>query len=94
MFPATERTALIDPATAAALVDYDIDTRRATVQRNAVLRSRPRLEKWAAKVELEIDEEFIAEPTLRELMDIAGRIIGVGDFRPEKSGPFGRFRVA
>jgi len=92
-FAATERTTLIDPIGGKPLTDYDIDTRRAVVQRQAVLRSRPRLENWQAVVELEYDEEFIVESTLVELMEIAGRIIGVGDYRPEKSGPFGRFDV-
>jgi hypothetical protein len=31
--------------------------------------------------------------TLREVLERAGRLVGILDFRPEKGGRFGKFRV-
>ena len=32
-----------------------------------------------------------AFPTLRAIVEDAGRLVGLGDFRVEKNGPFGKF---
>lgn len=92
LFPATEITPLLTPD-GEPLDEYDIDVRRAVVQRQAVNRARPKFEKWAASVAFDLDEEFLPEPVLRDLLEIGGKTVGVGDFRPECSGPFGRFRL-
>jgi hypothetical protein len=94
VFAATEQTSLLDPDTGEVLRNYEVDTRRVMVQRNGVLRSRAKLPRWAGVVEFEYDEEFISPEHIVELLSIAGRTVGVGDFRPQKSGPFGRFVVA
>jgi hypothetical protein len=73
---------------------WSTDVRRVVVQRNAVLRGRARFEEWAATVHFEHDPDFIAAEQVAELLTIGGRTVGVGDYRPERSGPFGRFEVA
>jgi hypothetical protein len=35
-----------------------------------------------------IDDEMIVE-----VGNIGGRLVGIGDYRPEKSGPFGRYTI-
>lgn len=55
---------------------------------------RPKFKKWSVDMEVEFDTSAISEKTVRELIDAAGRKIGVGDFRPSKNGPFGRYKVA
>lgn len=92
VFAADELTPLFTPDGTPAH-DFEIDQRRVVLQRAAIVRSRPKLTKWAATVRLEVDEEFIGETQVRELLAIGGRTIGVGDYRPEKSGPFGRFTI-
>lgn len=78
---------------------YTIDTRRAVVQRNGVMRSRPRLDNWQLPLTLEIEEQDIPivpsdiPAQLLEVFREGGRRIGVGDFRLEKNGPFGKFGV-
>lgn len=37
--------------------------------------------------------EMLDAAIVRELFDIAGSKIGLGDFRPDRRGPFGRFTV-
>lgn len=68
-----------------------IDKRRVVIQRNAVTRSRPALkEGWKAKFILMVNlPEYVSPQKLNYLLQQAGRIIGLADFRPS----FGRFNV-
>lgn len=70
--------------------DY-IDRRRVLIQRNAITRERPAIrEGWEATIELMVlVPEYIDRTTLLEVIGNAGRLIGVGDFRPT----YGRFAV-
>ena len=70
--------------------DY-LDTRRVMVQRAGVNRTRPAMRiGWKADFELQIlTPEYIDQHFLLEVISMAGRLIGVGDFRPT----FGRFNV-
>lgn len=70
--------------------DY-LDTRRVTVQRNGINRTRPAMKiGWKATFELAVNlPEYIDRQMLREVIEQAGRLIGVGDFRPT----FGRFGI-
>jgi hypothetical protein len=75
---------------------YAIDRRRAVVQRQGILRSRPLLKNWTLDFDLLVNEEDVsakAFPTLRLICEDAGRRVGIGDFRIEKNGPFGKFVV-
>lgn len=54
---------------------------------------RPRFDEWSLKFTLEVDAQMFGADTVRELVDIAGQRIGLGDFRPSRKGPFGRFKV-
>lgn len=79
--------------------DYDgptPDCRRGTNPNGgeAVVLLRPKFARWAFEVEIEIDDKKVEPSTVRELLNIAGSAVGVGDFRPAKRGPFGRFKVA
>ena len=71
--------------------DYE-DRRRVTVQRNGITRIRPALkEGWTATIRLMVNiPEYVDTFLLRSVLDDAGRLVGVGDFRPT----FGRFTVA
>lgn len=62
------------------------------VGRSRVLRTRARFETpWSAEFTVEGDDELVDIPMLEAWLDIAGRRIGLGDWRPEKSGVHGRF---
>jgi len=54
---------------------------------------RPKFTTWGFWATLEIDESQIREEMVRSLVATAGSRIGLGDFRPAKKGPFGRFVV-
>jgi hypothetical protein len=64
---------------------------RVVVQRNGVTRVRPAMKAgWSVDIDLMVNlPEYIPADALHEVLVNAGRLIGVGDFRPT----FGRFAV-
>lgn len=67
------------------------DKRRVTIQRSGITRTRPAL-KEGRKVKMMfqvLTPEYISPELLNETLQSAGRLVGVGDFRPT----FGRFQV-
>jgi hypothetical protein len=68
--------------------DYE-DARRAVIQRNGVTRVRPAIRAgYTFDVTIMVNiPEYISLDDLQEIGEIAGRMIGIGDFRPT----FGRF---
>jgi hypothetical protein len=75
--------------------DWSVDTRPVRIPSTGgrVLRHRPIFERWSLEFHLLIDTEILAEKVARQLVDIAGSRIGLGDFRPACKGPYGRFVV-
>ena len=70
--------------------DY-VDQRRVMIQRNAITRQRPAfLAGWRATFDIQVVlSEYIGSQDLHAAIVNAGRLIGVGDFRPT----YGRFQV-
>lgn len=58
-----------------------------------ILRHRPIFHDWEVSFEIELDTEIMSASLLREIVDAAGKRIGLGDFRPDRRGPFGKFLV-
>ncbi len=73
--------------------EYTIDRRPCVVGKARILRCRPCWPKWCVRVPLEIDTAILSVHQVREALALAGRIKGIGDYRPEKGGGFGRFKV-
>lgn len=72
--------------------DWDyLDRRRVTVQRAGINRTRPAMKVgWRVSFDIMVMlPEYIDRTALRETLENAGRLIGVGDFRPT----YGRFGV-
>ena len=63
------------------------------VQRARVLRTRARFDKWALTFIVDCDEEQVDKQQLRAWLEIGGSRIGLGDWRPSKSGFHGRFKT-
>ena len=68
-----------------------LDRRRAIVGRAAVSRERPAIKAgWEAEVHLMVNlPEYIDRDLLHAVMTDAGRLVGVGDFRPS----YGRYSI-
>lgn len=73
--------------------NYAIDRRSVVVGKARVLRCRPCYSHWRMEVPLEIDMAILSKEIVKEILMLAGRFPGIGDYRPEKGGAFGRFRV-
>lgn len=86
-----EETVLFNSETGKSIRDYQVDCRTVVVQRARIVRARPKIWPWAARLVLELNDDFISAGATLELLNIAGMIAGIGDFRPEKRGWFGRY---
>ncbi len=60
---------------------------------NATIRYRPEFKKWSAKLEAEIDGDLLRTEDIVNLIERAGFGVGVGQWRPEKGGEYGRFKI-
>jgi len=76
--------------------EWAVDARTVVVPatKGRVNRFRPRLDAWELEFRIHVFDERMTAATLQRILEDAGRLIGIGDYRPEKTGPFGRFRVA
>lgn len=74
---------------------WEVDTRPVRIPSTGgrILCHRPSFNDWRLEFTLVIDTEMIQPQLVRDIMDAAGKRIGLGDFRPACKGPFGRFRV-
>lgn len=59
----------------------------------ADLRYRPQFDEWSVDVNVEYDADLLRPTDIINLIDRAGFGVGVGEWRPEKGGEFGRFAV-
>jgi len=77
------------------VTDFEVDARPVTIPatKGKVMRYRARCNEWAARVTVRINEELISEQLVRQLFAEGGQQIGIGDFRPEKGGPFGTWSI-
>jgi hypothetical protein len=77
------------------LFEFEVDSRPVTITatKGRVMRHRPRIEKWSLRFTATLEDDLISSDTARAILTHAGRIKGIGDFRPEKRGPFGRFAI-
>lgn len=65
------------------------DQRSAKVGTSRVIRTRPLFSGWECEVTIMFDPELIDREALDSIIEIVGRQIGIGDYRPK----FGRFEV-
>ena len=63
------------------------------VQRNRIMRTRARFYDWTCTFIVDSDDELVDKSMLETWLDIAGRRMGLGDWRPATSGHFGRFET-
>jgi len=75
------------------LQDIEVDSRPVVIQRARIMRHRAKLESWSLSFNLQIDEEILPLDDVHQILNDSGRRSGIGDFRPQKGGPFGRFNI-
>lgn len=57
------------------------------------LRYRPEFRNWSVDITAEIDADMLKPDDVIALVNRAGFGVGIGDWRPEKGGEFGRFEI-
>ena len=60
---------------------------------NAEVRFRGMFDEWETLLEIEYVASSIDEESLLSLVDAGGQFVGVGDWRPEKTGQFGTYEI-
>jgi hypothetical protein len=75
--------------------EYIIDARAVVVPATGgrVVRYRPRLDEWEISFDITYEENLLKAAQVRRIVDDAGSLCGLLDYRPNRKGPFGRFMV-
>lgn len=75
---------------------WDVIDKRSAVNRNIkgrVIVIRPKWLTWSATFELMVDEDTITNEMISAIIRNAGKYIGIGSYRPQNKGQFGRFEI-
>ena len=67
--------------------------RMADMNRTPDVRTRPIFEEWACSVDVQYPSSRISASSIANLLAAAGLVMGVGDWRPQKGGSYGQFRL-
>jgi len=67
-----------------------IDRRLVRVNNSGVERLRPMLKNWSLEFCIDIQDDQISVDTVKQILEHAGRYIGIGDYRPK----YGRFTIS
>ncbi len=75
---------------------FEVDSRPVTIPatKGRIMRHRPRFDQWGLKFDLVVNDDLLSLDMAHQLLQEAGQQIGIGDFRPEKRGPFGCFLIS
>lgn len=73
------------------ITDFEVDSRPVTIPatKGKIMRHRARFNEWSVCTKLRINTDILDEASVRRLVSEGLQQIGIGDFRPEKGGPFG-----
>lgn len=86
------------------IVDVNIDlygvptlfmamVRNSDINKTPDVRTRPMFDEWACKITVQYVRGTLTERSIANLLGAAGQIIGIGDWRGEKGGPYGSYVV-
>ena len=82
-----------DPDALWAAQETFVDRRSVRVGTSRVIRTRAIFPTWSLTVTVEHDPEVADLFNIRQWVEIAGTRIGLGDYRPQRGGLFGRFEA-
>lgn len=74
---------------------WKVDTRAVVIPatKGRILAHRPMFDDWRLEFTVHLDVNILNPALFRQIVDDAGNRVGLGDFRPAKKGPYGRYRV-
>jgi hypothetical protein len=67
--------------------------RNSDMNRTPDVRTRPIFPRWACTITISYIKTILTERTIVNLLAAAGVIIGIGDWRGQKGGPYGAFKL-
>jgi hypothetical protein len=74
--------------------NFEVDIRKATNHKvGAVAVCRPRFDDWGCEFEVSVDETIIDPATVHQILEDAGRRVGIGSFRVSNGGYFGQYEI-
>lgn len=85
-----------DQSVQLAAIDGEPEMREDTVRvgrGGSDLRYRPMFPEWSTTLEVSLIASMLDQQSLVSLIDAGGLGVGVGDWRPERGGDFGTYRV-
>lgn len=77
------------------LTEWEVDSRSVVIPSTGgrIMCHRPRVDEWRCTFTVDVDTSMFPPNLIRSVIDDAGKKIGLGDYRPARKGPFGRFVV-
>lgn len=77
------------------LTHWEVDSRSVVIPSTGgrIMCHRPRIDEWCCSFTVDVDTTMFTPSLIRAVIDDAGKKIGLGDYRPARKGPFGRFVV-
>ena len=88
-----DELSMIENSKGKPLSNYTHHKCTVVVQKARIMRVRPQFDDWYMSVSMEVDTEQVDRNFVEQFLRIAGRKVGIGDYRPEKGGSYGRFEV-
>jgi hypothetical protein len=78
------------------LTEWEVDSRSVVIPSTGgrIMAHRPRIDAWFCTFNVDVDTTMFTPNLIRSVIDDAGKKIGLGDYRPARKGPFGRFVVS
>ncbi len=75
--------------------EWHTDSRAVVIKATGgrILRHRPMFDEWLLAFQIQIDVNLVDPKLVRKILEDAGALVGLGDFRPARKGPYGRFEV-
>ena len=58
-----------------------------------IMVSRPKFDVWSASFEMILNDDSVPVSVINEILEHSGKYVGIGDWRPEKKGMFGKFMI-
>lgn len=71
-----------------------LDKRAVVVNKSRIMCYRPKFTDWSLTVDVFYDPDVAEAEGLLSYFTVAGKYIGLGGYRPDKGGMFGRFNAA
>jgi hypothetical protein len=71
-----------------------VDVRGVVIQKNRVARARAKIPSgWTINFHIDSRTGLLSPEYLKKLLEEAGELVGLMDYRPQKKGKFGQFEV-